>query len=954
MYKGAVAIQSMDVGSLLGGDWKQKEPWMTNSQGRIIFRNCSNKVIKYVFFEAYLINRVGDIYDDSWGRNDAARFTGPLQPGEIGIAYTRDKIDSHQEAADVYLKEITIEYMDGSSETIDVEAEMQKAEAVEREAREKALTAKNEALASLDVKYAELRKKIEPALPAMMRFAAQFTLDNFAQCRVMSWNGDPSIIRDGFLPILFAVWRGEDMDEAPKGELLSARTKQIFILTENDFILYDNGERHSWPISAVSDVVYKAGMLDEYLVVSTVVSEDKFAVDPVIEKYIPALKLAIMSLKDALRAYEKAEEAMREIPRLCEGYEKKSLKELRELKNKLERYGVELADEYIAKVDAAILGKVDENNSILKALLDETDRMSLTDIKEAKKTIKEFSKADCSQELVNEVLERLTARADVLYAEKWDPVMANMEQMDLTAVESRINELILDNMSASIKKSYQDTLMARRRALYEVLIQKDMENYLELSVPELQKLSNRLYEYPKEISASAIQQLTSRIYDLHKAEIDELNADLESKSIEEIKDLKKRITQADYESSLKENAFKLYDSQIKKLYSQQFEEIISRASNCDFSEAYGMCNPILTSDAPEDIRTKYTALVQILMKKLYRAKYEAAYAFANNIVVQRGLQDATFMSANNDDAGQRELLTKIGDRIRNTYSAYPYWEEPLAAHLAEKLLSDSGYALTPEHFYVFGGAEEVYGLQDIAAFAVQKKLIGSDIVMRTKTGIDVPLKTKHGNSIEMISDVLNQILSKTCEGPAINSGSQSRPVVSEPVVTPVQETVAGTITDEYAMLRPMVEPFLSVLKTQAENTKGEYENSRIMCWTGDPSVIAEEGTPIYASIFNFRCTPKMYGDKFIDEKKSMLITDDTEFFYLLTANKFILYVKRARYEWNIRNIAMIEYKVKLLTNELRVVEKNGVEKVIKISVMFQKHVAGLNEMIRKIQENVSV
>ena len=84
-------------------------------------KNNSDKEIKYVTLQWNCYNAVGDlIYDEiSWKSYVRVRYTGPLSPGKTsGKKCNSTKFYNHSFAS-IKWSEITVEYMDGTTETID-------------------------------------------------------------------------------------------------------------------------------------------------------------------------------------------------------------------------------------------------------------------------------------------------------------------------------------------------------------------------------------------------------------------------------------------------------------------------------------------------------------------------------------------------------------------------------------------------------------------------------------------------------------------------------------------------------------------------------------------------------------------------------------------------------------------------------------------------------------------
>ena len=97
-------------------------PSKPNSAGGVnaetIFKNTSNKVIKYITFEWEPYNAVGDIVPCQIRGNQSARgtVTGPINPGQThGYGYYWENMWYNNTIKKLVLVGIDIDYMDGSN-----------------------------------------------------------------------------------------------------------------------------------------------------------------------------------------------------------------------------------------------------------------------------------------------------------------------------------------------------------------------------------------------------------------------------------------------------------------------------------------------------------------------------------------------------------------------------------------------------------------------------------------------------------------------------------------------------------------------------------------------------------------------------------------------------------------------------------------------------------------------
>lgn len=112
----SLKIIDYELGNLFGTDWVKLRSFDTSCQGRIMFRNNSDKTIRFVHFEAFLVDKMNYVVNDSWNIHKLTEFRGPLEPGEVGCAYTRAIMGQNHLVDTVAIEYAEIEYMDGTRE----------------------------------------------------------------------------------------------------------------------------------------------------------------------------------------------------------------------------------------------------------------------------------------------------------------------------------------------------------------------------------------------------------------------------------------------------------------------------------------------------------------------------------------------------------------------------------------------------------------------------------------------------------------------------------------------------------------------------------------------------------------------------------------------------------------------------------------------------------------------
>lgn len=90
-----------------------------------VWKNTSNKTVKYATFYWYPYNAVGDVMHCRTrtarrGRAAGGTVTGPIKPGQTdGYGSRWECLWYNSTIKKAYLYEIELEYMDGTSKTID-------------------------------------------------------------------------------------------------------------------------------------------------------------------------------------------------------------------------------------------------------------------------------------------------------------------------------------------------------------------------------------------------------------------------------------------------------------------------------------------------------------------------------------------------------------------------------------------------------------------------------------------------------------------------------------------------------------------------------------------------------------------------------------------------------------------------------------------------------------------
>lgn len=273
--------------------------------------------------------------------------------------------------------------------------------------------------------------------------------------------------------------------------------------------------------------------------------------------------------------------------------------------------------------------------------------------------------------------------------------------------------------------------------------------------------------------------------------------------------------------------------------------------------------------------------------------------------------------------------------------------------------SDFVYLLNKEKFiiYITGNRKE-WKLSEIDHIIFKSGLLGASFTVVKNSGIQekISIDRSFGEHVKGLDDLIYRIknLDTKQEQQALDTVSSIQTENAEinlENVADAKEVLNDSIpgTSEYESIRQKVAPLMPLLTSHDQSTKDRFENHRILCWNGDPTLIENAGTPIYASIRSFRCAPNLSGDNYIDQKAEVLLGKDTEIFYIITTDKFIVYEKGLKYIWNINDINVVNFKTKLLSSELHVVENNGNESVIKVSCVFQKHINGINAIIGNLR-----
>lgn len=458
----------------------------------------------------------------------------------------------------------------------------------------------------------------------------------------------------------------------------------------------------------------------------------------------------------------KDREMVEEMEALCKNLNEMDLSQLNTLKQKLQKYSNKLAAPFITRVNDAETDLVNKLRQELDSIMQGYEAMNIAEINNLEARIFKYPSA-----LRNSYLETLNTRKNELYILKWDEKCKGLEIMSLDEVQCLIKELQEEGCSKVVKESVEEKLLKRQDDIYLEQIDNLMNGYETMAIEQLSSLSDELRNYPVALTVDAYKIIKEQKRKLYLERIEKRSVNLDSMSIDEVRNLKKLLQTEDCETDIKMTFDKKYDARLNQLYVELFEHWLSNAREDDYLSAEKIRNDIASYDAPEDIIAGYNDKAKEIVKELYVNKNIEIYNFVNNIVSQRNLEICGI-----DIGAKTERYKRM---LTSSYPNYGYWEEVLLGHFADKLIGGSAYIFTPERFYINTGRIMAYELSSISGFSVSKKLLSSDIVLNTKTGIAVNLGSKHGKNVEIVADTLNQILYRIC--PATTPQTQPMPQV---------------------------------------------------------------------------------------------------------------------------------------------------------------------------------
>ena len=442
----------------------------------------------------------------------------------------------------------------------------------------------------------------------------------------------------------------------------------------------------------------------------------------------------------------------------CKGLSNMNLTQLDILKKELSKYPSDVSDKFVKEVQAARDELINKIKQELDDIVKGYETMNLDEVSECEKKVLTYP-SECHISYIKP----LDARKNELYNEKWTETCKGIETFNLEKVEELLEAMKKEACSESIKDKFMSGLYERQEVIFTEQISELVSSYETMSIEQLKDLLVDLEEYPRHLTVQPREKVSEQLDELYRQKIAERSKNLESMSIEEVSNLQEMLKQEDCNPKIKKAFEPIYEEKIRSLYTELLESWYQEVVCSDYLDAENVRQKIVDCTAPTDIKNQYVEKTVELVKQLYKNKYSAVYSFARDITKQRNLAECGL------DAIGGVVVKEI---LQKSCKQYNYWEDTIVLHHVSKLLGYSGYVFTPDRFYIYGSSTIAYEIDSIARFEVVKKLMGSDIVLRTNTGIATNLNCKHGKNVDIVADTLNQILFKLRPG-TTNTGTAS-------------------------------------------------------------------------------------------------------------------------------------------------------------------------------------
>lgn len=278
-----------------------------------------------------------------------------------------------------------------------------------------------------------------------------------------------------------------------------------------------------------------------------------------------------------------------EVEALCEGYETKSLDELKELLTVLcsNRYRGQFTIPYRVKVDARMDAIYVEEMTVLCKNIEESDKLEVHAIRTKLDSI------TCKVALKEPFYQRINQRLDNLDRMELEDLCANLETRSLESLENLYTKLRTNSYNPKYLKGFLFTTelylnKARQEHLREVsqslfTMDKEQVKQLSLEIKQLGYEPRRVERYEAAIAA--------RILELDMIELTKLQSDFDCLSNQEIQELMAKVSQMDVCNEAKSRYFaKLAQRQINLSY----EEVTPYAAALQqFMNSIGFFDPAI-------------------------------------------------------------------------------------------------------------------------------------------------------------------------------------------------------------------------------------------------------------------------------------------------------------------------------------------------------------------------
>lgn len=304
---------------------------------------------------------------------------------------------------------------------------------------------------------------------------------------------------------------------------------------------------------------------------------------------------------------------------------------------------------------------------------------------------------------------------------QWEKRCQGISGMSLEEVrifKEQIREVQKDPLIAEYLKGCLKLADEREDCILAEEIKNISAGYLEMDIPSLDDLLEKLYQYPSHLSEKTISEV----------------------------------------NTCKDQRLKEEQERVLAKYNEDLSEILLQLQSGELSDIIATEKKISEYDAPEDVKQPY--YLKILNKKI-EWKIQETKGILQDL--QQTINNIQHMFS--DEFGivqNNEVLQKVYNITISNYSKYiEQWDIPILVYISNKVISKEFFFLYKSKLIMKGKGElQAVQLSKIASIEMSKKFMSMDVLITLENGKLIPLSNPFGKEIEKGVATLNDIINK--------------------------------------------------------------------------------------------------------------------------------------------------------------------------------------------------